>query len=487
MPTLFNSKFIRLLRTLSAEEWRELEQWLQSPWCNSNRNLIVLLAKLQKYHPEFHDRRLSKEKLFRQILPTGKFSERRMNNILSEAFLETERFLVFQRLTRVDDLQAELLNEELQSRQLNDWFFKATEKNIARLEEKTVRDWEDHLRLYRLYRTIYHHPNQENRMLPGSQALMSMEQELDLLYLLEKAAIINEKISRSRILKEETYEIEKSVRKWEVAAEGLAHPSIELYRLRFSREDNPFVKYGRLRKQVLETLNQLNPKEQKIHLLSLINDSIQFVKSGQLELIDLLPMYQLGLETEVLLDNRQITESTYTTVVILSNTKADFEYTYHFMDHYTDKLEENIREDCRQWAKAHTAYWEDDLEKCLDILQQHNFQKFYFQLLGRVLNTQAYFDQYMRDDTYQSFLFNFLDAFEKWMGREKVWSKQNKASFLRFVQKCRALAKLYDEIDFQTDKVEHLLDDASNIQAFDWLQRKQAEVLERRKKVETPR
>lgn len=481
MSKLSQTKLIRLLQTITETEWKALEQWMASPWCNSNKTLVRLLSKLKKYHPDFKARSLTKEKLFLQILPHGKFSDRRMNNILSEAYLLTERFLVFQRLAGQQDLQRELLREELQIRQLEDWYVKLTEKESRRLEDRPVKSWEDYLALYQTYRSRYHHPNQELRMQPGSPSIINMEQQLDLLYCLEKATIINEKISRSRMFRGEKHEVEADIRKWKVITEGLKHPALELYRLRFDYTDhNRWPQYNKLREKVWDFFPKLNAKEQKVHLLSLINDTITFIKSGQLVLTELLPMYQLGLETGVLLDGGKITESTYTTVVVLSNSKADFAYTLQFIEEYTSKLEEKVRPDCWHWARAHTAYWQQKLELCLDILQEYNFQKFHFQLLGRMLHTQAYVDLYLRDDSYQLFLFNYLDAFEKWLHREKVWSRKNKISFLRFVQKCRALAKWYGEIDFPVDKVKDLLTDTTNIQAFDWLKRKQKEILEKR-------
>lgn len=481
MSKLSQTKLIRLLQTITETEWKTLEQWVASPWCNSNKNVGKLLQKLKKYHPEFSARDLTKEKLFHRILPNGKFSDRRMNNILSETYLLTERFLIFQRLAEQQDIQRALLQDELQLRQLEDWYVKLSEKEINRLEDLQVKNWEDHVALYRTYRSRYQHPNQEIRMQPGSPSIINMERQLDLMYGLEKAAIINEKISRNRVFRGENHEVEADIRKWKVMTEHIKHPALDLYCLRFDyTDDNRWTQYHKIRQQLVDCFSQLNEKEQKVHLLSLINDTISFIKSGKLALSELLPMYQLGLENGVLLDQGKITESTYTTVVVLSNSKGDFDYTYSFIDRYTPKLEEKVQPDCLHWAQAHTAYWQQELELCLDILQEYNFQKFYFQLLGRMLHTQAYFDLYLKDDSYQLFLFNYLDAFEKWLNREKVWSKKNKISFLRFVQKCRTLAKCYGDIIFQVDKVSTLLEDTSNIQALDWLKRKQREVLERR-------
>lgn len=483
MSRLLSTKFIRLLKTFDPEEIKAFEGWLRSPWCNTNKNLIRLLGKLKKYYPEFSDRKLSKEKLFHQVLPDGKFSDRSMNNLLSEGYLAAERFLIFQRFSKNDQLQQSLLIGEMQARDLNDWFFKLSDGEIGRLEAKGIMDWEDHLDLYQLYRTVYHHPDLDTRMQPGSSSITSMEQQLDLVYLLEKAAIINEKISRSRVLKGEKHEVRAAIKKWELVTEGIFHPAIELYKLRFAyTETNRWTQYQHLRKQVMDQLKMINEKEQKIHLISLINDSMHFVKTGDLDITALLPVYQLGLETGVLLNQGKISRSTYTMVVIMSNTKGDFDYTRDFINQFTGKLNDKIREDCYHWAKAHTAYWAQDLETSLNILQLYVFKAVFFQLFGRILLTQVYFDLYLQDDSYQFLLFNHLDTFEKWLNREQLWSKQNKVSFLRFVQKCRALVKYHGAIDFKPEQVETLLENESNIQALNWLKQKKEAVLRLRSK-----
>ena len=82
MSSVFSSKFVRLLKTFTSEELKSFEMWLQSPWCNSNKNLIRLFQVLKKYYPDFGNEKLSKEKLFKKVLPNGKFSDRRMNNFL---------------------------------------------------------------------------------------------------------------------------------------------------------------------------------------------------------------------------------------------------------------------------------------------------------------------------------------------------------------------------------------------------------------------
>lgn len=481
MPSPFASKLTRLLQTFDEAELKAFERWLQSPWCNSNKNLPRLLACLKPYHPEFSNAKLSKEKLFRQVLPRGKFSERRMNNLLSEGYLAAEQFLAFQRFAREPGMQADLLTSEFQTRYLDDWFFKASVREIDRLEEKTVNDWEDYLDLFRLHRRIYQHPHTGPRMEAGRSAVAQMNVHLDLHYLLEKAAVLNEMIFRNRLFKDEKHDVEAELKKWRAASEGVQHPVLDLYQMRFAYPEKDMLpQYRILREAVLERFGALNAREQKTQLLSLLNDTALLIKQGRLDITDNLPLYRLGLESGAIFNQGKLTRNTFTAIVSASNTKGDFDFTRYFIDTYTSYLDVAVRQDCTAWARAHTAYWQKDLDKCLAMLRDHSFETPHFQLIGRVLQTQAYFDLFLQDPNYQSYLFSYFDTFEKWLQRERSASQSVKVSFLRFVQICRALARCHAGVDIIPEKIEKILDRESNIQALNWLQRKKTEVLERK-------
>ena len=95
MSSIFQTKFVALLRTFDQAELRDFRQWLVSPWCSSNKNLVPLFEELRKHHPRFTSPHLTKELLFERVLPNGKYSDRRLNNLMSEAFQQGLRFLTF--------------------------------------------------------------------------------------------------------------------------------------------------------------------------------------------------------------------------------------------------------------------------------------------------------------------------------------------------------------------------------------------------------
>ncbi|MEM8527945.1 MAG: hypothetical protein AAGG68_25110 [Bacteroidota bacterium] len=484
MCIIFASKFVKTLRTLSEAELKSFELWLRSPWCNTNKNLIRVLEKIRKYYPTFDDCKLTKEKFFKQVLPKGKFSDRRINNLLSEAYLALERFLIFQQLDKKSELKKELLVEAWEDHDLEQRFLKDSEKEIKRIDSKTIKSWEDHLDTYRYHRQLYHHPNQSYRIRKGSTILQKMDEELDLLYLLEKATILNEKIFRNRILQNENHETEAALRLWHQATEHLQHPAIEFYKMRFAyTKENRLEQYWKLREAFMERHGELSEREQKVHLMYLLNDTALLIKTKSISATENLPLYQIGLKTNVLLEKGKISYSTYATIVGASNVKKTFRFTKQFIEEYISKVDGKFQEDCKIWAKAHTAYNQMQLNESLDFLIGYEFKIPYFQLVSRILNTQIYFDLYLQNESYEFYLFSYFDAFEKWMTREKIWSKSNKISVIRFIQKCRRLAKYYTNPDYPEKKIITLFDDNENVQSLLWLKEKQQEVLNTKTKI----
>ncbi|MFK7773525.1 MAG: hypothetical protein AB8F94_15350 [Saprospiraceae bacterium] len=457
--------------------------WLRSPWCNTNKNLIRLFEKVKKHHPDFNSPKLTKEKLFKQILPNGKFSDRRMNNLLSEGYQAAERFIIFQNLNCDENLQKELLVKEFQNRHLEDWFFKESDKEIEKLESKEVKEWEDLLQLFRMHRRVYHHPNQSLRMKPANHTLEKMNEPIDQFYLLEKAAIINEKIFRNRLIKGENHDITLDLKRWLELSINNSSPPIKIYRMRFNYTEENFLNhYHSIRNFFLENFEKLNHFDKKVNFFSLVNDTSKLIRARVFDITEHLPLYKLGLRTEIIFNEGTLTYFTYAMIVAASNTKKDFTFTANFIETYSDKLESNLQEDGLNWAKAHTKYYQENLNDCLVLLLNHDFKSHYFQQITKMLTTQVYFDLYLKDHSFQSYLFNYFDSFEKWLLRENFRSQLKKKSFLRFVQVSRTLAKSITEVNFNENKIEDLLQNESNIQASEWLNRKIKIILKLKRK-----
>ena len=479
MNDIFTSKFVRFLKTLNHQELKSFGLWLRSPWCSTNKNLIPLLEVMKKYYPQFEDQKLTKEKLSKKVLPKGKFSEKRINNLLSEAHLALQRFLVFQNLAKDQNLQNELQLKEWQQRQQEESYLNAIKTKIEQLEAKSPKQWEDHLSILKYLRLVYHNPNQTIQIYKNNELLSRMDGQMEIMYLLEKAAIINEKIMRNRILKHANFEYQTDLKKWGAVSEGINHLSVNLYKIRFGYSDANMLKSVlQLQKQFFKNHQQLDEKSRLIHQISLTNDVIYLRKKGLVGMNEVLEVYKFGFLSDILPAYGILTPITYSTVLSMSNSLNDFEFSINFIKEKTKHLSVEVRQEAENWAKAHLAYRRGRLEESHKILIEGDFHNFHLKRFSRILTLQVFYDLYIKDDSYLDLIDHYCNSFEKWVQREKLFSEANRKSFLLFIQKCRELVTYKRKIGLTEGSLQNFLSKNEYVEARDWLMEKQAQLLQ---------
>lgn len=478
MSTFLSGKFIQILRNFSEKELDLFQIWLKSPWANTNRNLVRLVEKLKKHHPDYNHRLLSKERLFKQVMPGKKYSNYWINNLLHQGYVQAEHFLVHQALEEDELLKRGLFSRSLENKKMELQFFKMAEKNVAEIEAKEVATWEDLLFLFQTNRQIYHYPTEGRRMTPGLATIRDMDDQLDLIYALEKAVILNEKMVRNRLLRNENHDIEQLLNKWRVISDGIQHPAIQLFRQRFEYTEKGMVEeYFALKEAFYSKSEKLDTYQQRIHLMSLINDTAFLKGKGLIDIEESFSLYKLGLDSGVLQQTGMLTRMTYITIVTSSNHLKEFEFTQSFIKKYTSFLALEIQNDAFRWATAHTFYRQKEFKKSLAILTNHPLQSKRFVLLSKILTAQTHFDVFLNDLSYYYFLINFLNSFEKWVHRESDSTQAFKNSLLLFIQKCKWLIKIVHTVDYFPADLDDFLQEGERVQAINWLRERREVVI----------
>ena len=86
-----------ILKTLQKEDLKNFDNFINSPYHNSNKALIALYNSLRKFHPHYSAEKLSYEYLYKKLYPGKKFSERTIKNRLTEFAQLLRDFLVNER------------------------------------------------------------------------------------------------------------------------------------------------------------------------------------------------------------------------------------------------------------------------------------------------------------------------------------------------------------------------------------------------------
>ena len=477
---IITTKIIKILSKFTKEEVNTFEKWLTSPWCNPTKCLVDILVALKKHHPKFDNRKLTKRLLFEKAL--GRVpSDRRMNNLLSEMYLQAEQFLVHERVKKDHFVKTDLLTSEFSERNLREWFMKKMEKELAAFQQKEVKEIEDYFFAYQLYRKLHNQPYLSLKERKSNPVLENMMEQLKVFTLLENAAIINGAFSLNKALNKTDEQLPIEVQNWLTMSKGIDHPSINLFRTRFEIEEGDNGKlFKTLESIFLKTYHSLSPKDQKIHFALLNNNFLKWRRTGKVTIQESLPLYKIAAQKEWILQEGTISGSQFTNILSSSNSAKDFEFSRWFIQKYYEKLPIAQREEGRVYGEAHTLNKEGEYDKAIELLIGMDFKSYLFQRAARLLTTQVYFDLHLEKPAYQSFLLDYCDSFEKWLRRDDI--KKNQKSWLRFVQFVRSLSKLYFAIPFEATKVETLFIDTTNLQASDWLIARKERVLTNKQK-----
>ena len=94
------SKLISLLKTLSKNEIRWFKDYIYSPYFNKEKVLMKLADHLAKYHPEYDDEGINKEKVFAFLYPGKKYNDALMRNMISDLLKLANGFLLTLSLKR---------------------------------------------------------------------------------------------------------------------------------------------------------------------------------------------------------------------------------------------------------------------------------------------------------------------------------------------------------------------------------------------------
>ncbi|HAY35344.1 MAG TPA: hypothetical protein PK536_02600 [Ignavibacteria bacterium] len=117
-----DSKLINLLKTLSEDEFKQLEKFIGSPFYNKGRDLLPFFKSIKSFYPDFNDKYLSNEFIFGKLFPCKKYNGIRSDNLIrtlsSHLFRISKDFLIHLELEEQTSKKKYFLLNQLRKRKL---------------------------------------------------------------------------------------------------------------------------------------------------------------------------------------------------------------------------------------------------------------------------------------------------------------------------------------------------------------------------------
>ena len=467
-----NSKLIQHLDLLSRldqdnkkKELKQFKKWLESPWCNTNKNLVPLFEVLSKFYPDFNSITLTKEKLFKKAFKNKPYKENTMNGLLTDLVKQLNKFLIHSKLEEQSERvkQKDLLIASLIDHKQSVWAIENIEEEIDYTQNKKVKGVEDFYRLADLNWMKYFSLNDGEKQQPDPESLNEIGENINKYFLLKNAVLEIEKKSREQFIK----------RGDEVNGTNQGFLEQGLQRYDFKTLD--FIKklfdfnqgeIDVLKEQFLETHSILEDFEKGFFFNRLMNEAAQiYYKEPTKGLEHLFEIYKIGIEIELFTIGGIIREVDFCNVVTVGNLSEKFSFTEAFMENFLPKVKKELREDAYKWANADLCYNKGEFKKAFELLYNHKFKSNSFGFRSRTLILKSFFDSFLVEKKVKSLSAN-IDAFEMWIKRNRTLLDERKEDYFIVFKHLKRIVRVFDKPKMNIKDLEEAKNDLEDEESF---------------------
>lgn len=423
---MIGSKLLPLLSSLSPTEFRRMRKVFQSPFFTTNERHLVLYDLLKKHYPTYHSPKLEKEKVFERLYPGKPFNDGLLRVMIREFTQMVEEYLLLSKMRSEDYERKKMLAKIYKDRNLYAFFAKETQYLLKDLGGGAFRDWEYYSERYELNFDYYFHPSTQ-KLTDRDQTLETLMNSLDKQFLLAKFRLASEMKNREKTLSRQYYiRFLEAIKEVSVKFYDDRHPLFQLFPLLFdlyNSTENEEI-YKELKELFSASFTKLRTFDQSLFLTQLINYAIRKINSGDNDYYkEALDLYEIGLETKLVLRNDEIDQAVFGNIVLLGCNAGQFEWTQNFIAEYKDYLKKDIREDVVTFNQGMWYFHQNDFENAYDAFVNYAFAPT-FQIKVRLNLVRTLFELFLKDDSYYDLLISHIESFEKYLHRNDLMTTE---------------------------------------------------------------
>ncbi|MBL7807833.1 MAG: hypothetical protein JNN28_08475 [Saprospiraceae bacterium] len=441
-------KLLQLLRVLDADDHKNLERFLESPYFKVSDRFLQFYLRLKKKHPDFDPDKPALKSVYEHCFGKNTYADAKLYNLMSDLARQLERFLAVEEALGPENkpathLEKHLLISALGKRNTGAYFREEAEGFTQKLDNLAAKGPEEWYFLYKAYEQIYFNPDT-----PKSKANVPfLHNALD-------GLVMNALTTYLR------YAAEWESRNLTISQKGPPpylnivleltsepeimnqSPLLEVYRgivltLQGDFDEEAFSYLVTLFTAHQEVLPQ---EDRKTILRQLINFGIRLWDEGTPMMTVLLDLYKSAISLNILLDNGRMPHISFYNVVSLGAKEKEFDFVEQFIELNSPLLEETLREPVVRLARAILFYNMENLDAAHEQLNPDVYRIQGAELAVKILLIKITFDRFLLFDKDESFLSSLLDALEQYV-KSKDLPDHKKLAMLHFTKMIRAMVK----------------------------------------------
>lgn len=427
------SRLYQAVRQLKKRDFEQFSKWLQSPYHNQDQALCRFWEYLTEVHlylqlaPE-------KEKAFAKAYPNRAYQAQQMRLLMSRLYKQLEYYLAWREMELEGNPFKHYLAKALRKRKLWGHFKRVVQQSLEDLNGKQYRNATYYNTLLQLQEEAH---NLRSANDPTDVSLLhQMAQSMDQAYLIQRLRQSCLLLAHSSVYQSEVQDgLLETILPQINDTDLLSTPGIKLYyncyqMLKQLGEDTYFLLF---QQSLFEHGQLVSPTELRDLYLLAINHCVRRVNDNKSAYYQQLYMlYQKGLETGALIENKILSRFTYHNIVTTGLRINEYEWVDQFIRNYQSHLERPYRESSYSFCRAHLLFHQKEYDEALLLLQKANYRDLLLNLGAKTLQLKIYYETEATD-----LLEAHLDAMANYIRRKKVigYHRTNYLNIIRYTRK----------------------------------------------------
>jgi hypothetical protein len=438
---MLKTKFITLLKVLSAEECREFYTFLKANFPSKKKDIKVF-TYIFKYKNRLDHPKLQKEVAIPAIFKNATTSSQKdLSNALSRLYGYLEEYLLFKKMQSKPFYRYYLLAEIYKERGQQELFINQVKNSEKQLDKTPERD------LWYLYKglplAIHKYFSLKTNRLHSKKAegaFQDLMSHLDEFFMSAKLKFAIEYQQRRKVLQQSELEIHflKEVEQYILKHQEEVNPVTKIYFLiyQLNKRPNDFD-FNTLKELVMNHIQMVHPEDQSHLYKILLNKLAQNSKKGNYKALEeALEIFQFGLKHRLALADGIITAIHFNNIVDIACKVDKIEWAKSFIKQWKKYLPPEEQIDAEKLVKCTIAFSEGRFDDTLALLIQIQQNDIHYKTRIKWLFLCCYYE--LSDPPEQEVrLISFFKNYEVFFKSNKDVNPDNRKgslNLLRFVK-----------------------------------------------------
>ncbi len=438
-----DTKLIIFLQSLDKKQLKRLQKFITSPYFNEQKQPVILLNLLIRYHPTFESKQATKEKIYQKLFGKVTYNDAKWRRLSSTLFKLCEQFLAHE-LFNQDQGQSHLYLLRYYEEKGLIKHFNTSLKALR--EQQNKKQYQDAKFFYYEYliclqAQIAFVLNKEDVRTPKyNQILQHIDETLEHYYFLSKLHISGLILNHSKVVQFDFEPSFISTILEHLETKEHVPPLISMYAnmLQMINNENASPYFQALKKALQENTSEISTNDLRALTIFARNYCIAQINQGQEHYLqEWLDIFKSELNNLVIDRDTNISIGNFKNAVTSALRLGALEWVESFIETFIHHLPTSQQTDVYHYSKAHLYFYQKKYNASIQLLYQAEFTDIFYKIGARKILLQIYheLDEIDARDNLINSLRVFIHSKKELISPTFIESIRNFLNFLTAISK----------------------------------------------------